>query len=165
MGRSYLVVTGDTQGTAEIDFNLSERTGIELIKCYGTVAIGTLLAGAISPTPRSLQTLHFRTGTLEDNNFEDAGPAQQIDSEIVYEQLLQGIIFDGTTEAAAALMLNPSQAINYEGPTGGLFTARNITHQVDGAVATWVLRWQLIFHYYFVAFTDAELGVLFGRRS
>lgn len=167
IGRSYQVIVGDGSDTSELLFRLGEKEGLELVKVYGQP---TMLVASAPATfdvrPRSQQTLHFRTGTLEDTQFDQTTDAQQVDSEIVFQQTLQGMSFDGTTEAAAALMVNPSQAIDYLDDRGrGLFTARNPTHRVEGAIATWSIQWTLIFHYYFVQFDDSELGILFGRRS
>jgi len=166
VGRSYNSIVGDGANNEELLFNLGEKEGIELVKLYGTVAISAANASAFASTPRGIQSLHFRTGTLEATQFEGTVNTQQVDSEIVYQQVLQGMSLDGTTEGAAALMLNPSQSIDYlDADQRGLFTGRNVTHRVEGSTATWALRWTLILHYFFVAFTDAEVGILFGRRS
>jgi len=164
IARDQLSVSGAATESAEMDFNLSEQGGIEIMKVVGEVFITTFNVTSLAPGI-SGQTLHARIGTLETTSY-DTTDGQQLDSEIFYRQIMLSATFDGTTEAAAMILLSPPDPIDYEDRTGrGMFFARNITHRVQGTLATEVRSMAVAIYYYFVKYSLSELGILFARNA
>jgi len=151
-----------TQEAVELDFNIGTREAIEIAAILGTLA-PTAAVVTSAPTPSlSEQTLHLEDGTIEALNSVGAAADQfENDSEVVYHQVLSVISYDGTTEAAGAISVTPSDWVTYARP---ILSPINPTHRVDNEAAVMDVGATLLIQYRYVELSDRELALEFARR-
>lgn len=161
VARSFIGAAA-TEETVELDFNIGTREAIEISGVLGTMAPSAAVATA-TPTPvLSAQTLHIEDGTVEALNDAGAGADQfERDSEVIYQQVLGVIAFDGSTEAAGALSVTPSGLVTFPDP---ILAPINLTHRVDNEGAVLDVGCTLLIYYRYVQLDLSELAFQFARR-
>lgn len=159
--RSFIGSAG-TEETVELDFNIGTREAIEVAGVLGTMAATAAVATG-TPTPvMSAQTLHIEDGTIETLNDVGAAADQfERDSEVIYQQVLNVIAFDGTTEAAGAIEVTPSGLVLFPAP---VLSPINLTHRVDNEGAVLDVGCTLMIYYRYVELSTTELALEFARR-
>ena len=161
VARSF-IANAATQETVELDFSIGTREAIEIAAVLGTL-IATAAVATSTPTPvLSDQTLHIEDGTIETPNSSGASADQfNNDSEIVFQQTLNVIAFDGSTEGAGAIQVTPSGLVVFPAP---ILSPINLTHRVDNEGAVMDVGATLLIYYRYVELSDRELALEFGRR-
>ena len=161
VSRSFIGAAA-TEESVELDFNLGTREALEIAGILGTMGPTAAVATG-TPTPvLSEQSLHIESGTIEALNSPGAAANQfERDSEVIYQQVLSVIAFDGTTEAAGALSVTPSGIVVFAEP---FLAPINLTHRVDNEGAVLDVGCTLLIYYRYVELNDRELGFQFARR-
>jgi len=161
IARSYLTPAGTTAVQRVLDFQLGADDGIEVFSITGDIGMQTTGVGASYVAGSVVQTVHLESGSIEavpiGTDDEDT-----IDSEQIYRQTLCHVNYNGTTEAASSMVISPATPVVYPQP---LFSARNITHNAIGDLATYVFGCHVLIQYRFVRFSLQELGLILARRS
>lgn len=150
-----------TEESAELDFNIGTREAIEISGVLGTMARTAGVETGVAPAT-SEQSLHIESGTIEALNSTGAAADQfESDSEVIYQQVLSVIAFNGTTEAAGAISLTPSGLVVFPEP---ILSPINLTHRVDNEAAQSDVGATLLIYYRYVELTSNELAFQFARR-
>lgn len=165
--RSFVTPTGGSVVTRVLDFNFASDQGIEI-----TAILGTGIATDLSPTPsdtapsaiRAQQSLHLEEGTIEDVPIGNGDDADEIDTEIFFQQEFGGLFQTGTTNTfGAGGSATPTNLyIPYSDP---VLVARNITHRGETLSSGQELQAGVLIFYHYVRFTIAELGLILSRRQ
>jgi len=168
IGRSFLSPTGATNELeAELDFQLGPQQGIEIVAVqgYGILHDDTpAVSDTVPITARATQTLHLETGATEDIPVAAAADAVDIDTEIFWIQFFALHIIMGATVtfgAGISHSVMPPGITYFDVP---ILSPRNITHKATTEGADQDLEAGVMVHYYYVTFSNAELGVLLARR-
>lgn len=151
-----------TQETAELDFNIGTREAIEIASVLGIMNLTSLTeVTTISPVI-SEQSLHMEDGTIEVLSSAEADADQfDNDSEVIYQQTVINAAFNGTTEAAAMLVVMPNSIVVFAEP---VVSPINLTHRVDNAAGASGFGGILLIEYRYVELSDQELAFQFARR-
>lgn len=161
---SGLDLVGADTTSAELDFNLGFRDGIELIAVQGYMR-ATSLNFPTTPTSRfAVQTLHLEPGTLEDIGGEPLDyPSFDRDRELVYRQQLVYYGMNDTTNGTGGVgvSLTPNELCVLPMP---IPVAVNPSHFLESFIATQVIIAIVGMWYRYVEFSDAELAMQFARR-
>jgi len=157
---------GSAPVTRVLDFNFASDQGIEI-----TAVLGSLLAVDLSPAAsdtvpaqiHASQTLHQEQGTLEDVPFADGEDADEIDTEVFFQQEV-GSQFQvpATAGGGGGAGASGTLYLPYIEP---ILIARNITHRgQDNSGGQTASGWVLIYYRY-VRFSDDELIGILSRRQ
>jgi len=169
--------TADGAGgqTNVLDFSLGAREGLEIVAVTGLVGniVDTSIAAndnALAASSQSRQSLHLEDGQLEDaGNGQTAEDVDNVDSEIIFEQLISPIwIHTGVAAEGQGLsvVVTPTGRVDLTDRAGnGVFTARNISHRAETETNSADVYLALLIEYYRVELSLAELGFFLARRS
>lgn len=152
-----------TVETAVLNFNIGPDEAIEIVSILGHIVPATADDGAAIAPVQCVQRLHIEDGNLDTPGGIDVTEADDFDndSEVMFEQFLTEITFNGTTEAAVTYMQSPNGLIRFE---EGVLLPINPTHSVEtptgGVTATGIL----LIEYRYVRLSDKELAMQFTRR-
>ncbi len=161
MARSFIGAAG-TEEVAELDFNIGTREAIEIASVQG-IMNGTTVASAASIGPvHGEQSLHIEDGTIEAlNSSADEADQFERDSEVIYQQTMNLIAFDGTTEGGVTLDVHPNGLTTYAKP---FLSPINLSHRVDMDAAGMDIGCILLIQYRYVELSANELALEFARR-
>ena len=168
VARSLLTPEGAEVLTAELDFQLGPRMGIQILGVTGhIIQVNTSLASLPDEISgrNNFQTLHFETGVVENPLNLAAEDAQDIDTEIFWRQdHVQNIIHSSvaTEGSALAIETQPNCPVWFPEP---MLSARNITHRAEAAVADVDSVMGILLYFKYVEFSLSEMGLLLARRS
>jgi len=151
-----------------LDFNFAADQGIEITRVVGSLSCVDLSPAASDTVPINLhvaQTLHLEEGTIETIPFGDGGDADEIDTEIFYDQDLVGQWQTGATNTFGAGGNAPSATFMMDYGSDPILVARNITHRGETGVAGQVGFCRVLIFYHYVRFSLRELGLILARRQ
>lgn len=161
VARSFIGATA-TEESQLLDFNIGTREAIEIIAVLGTMAVTAAVETTTNTPVLSEQSLHLEDGTIESPGSSGAAGSQfNNDSEIIFSQALNVIVFNGTTEAAGAISLTPSGLVTFPEP---ILSPINLTHRADNEGAVMDVGCSLYIYYRYVELSERELGLEFMRR-
>ncbi len=157
-----LIGNAGTEETVELDFNIGTREAIEIASIQGIINVSSITeAAAIAPIAVE-QSLHIESGTVEAlGSAETDADSFELDSEVVYHQSATMASFNGTTEAAAYLVINPAGIVIFAHP---ILSPINPTHRSDNAAGSSGSACILLIEYRYVSLSDQELALEFARR-
>lgn len=161
VARSFIGNTA-TEESVELDFNIGTREAIEIAAVLGLMgATANTEATTVTPVIAE-QSLHVEDGTIEALGSSAASnDAFDNDSEVIFAQVMNMITFNGTTEAAAAMDVNPSGLVTFPEP---VISPINLTHRADNDGASLDVACTLLIYYRYVELSDQELAFQFARR-
>jgi len=161
VARSFIGAAA-AEESAEMDFNIGQREAIEISSVLGLMG-PTAVVSTTTPTPvLSEQSLHIESGTIDALNSTGAAADQfDRDTEVIYEQALSVIAFDGTTEGAGAISVTPSGLVVFAEP---ILSPINLTHRVDNEGSVMDVGCTLLVYYRYVELSTSELAFQFARR-
>jgi len=167
VARSLLTPGGASVVSAELDFQLGARQGIEISAVLGVGAFSDLnpaTSDTVLVAGRATSTLHMETGSLEDPGGEAGDDAVDIDTEIFYMQEFQHVVQVPATAGGGGggIQVSPSGLVTFSEP---IRTARNITHRTETFVTGQSLEAFVFIYYHYILFTNSELGFLLARRQ
>ena len=155
--------TTNTTETAVLNFNIGPDEAIEIASVLGHINHATADDAATMGQVQSVQRLHIEDGTLDAPGGVDVTEADDFDNdtEVIYEQFMTEITFNGTTEAAAVMLQSPNGLITF---AERILSPINLTHSMEnpsgGVTATGIL----MIEYRYVRLSDRELALQFSRR-
>ena len=158
--RSFIGALGAAE-SVELDFNISTKEAIEIASVAGHLAFGTITStGTIAPR-LAQQSVRIEEGTIEVLSLDETdADVFDNDSELIFEQFLNGIAFDGTTEGAAAI-----DGVNYERVFNKpVISPINLTHSVINEGSVSAVAAVVVIEYRYVELTTPELAFQFARR-
>lgn len=159
--RSFIGATS-TEEAVELDFNIGTREAIEIASVLGIMNVSSVTETATIAPVIAEQSLHIEDGTIEVLNTDEAEADQfDNDSEVIYQQSTGIIAFNGTTEGAAVLYVNPSGIVVFAEP---ILSPINLTHRVDNDAGLMGFGGILLIEYRYVELSDRELAFQFARR-
>lgn len=160
IARSFIGALGAAE-SSELQFNIGTQEAIEIASISGRLAFGTITSAATIVPRLAQQSLHLEDGaiTVPDLDETDADVFDS-DAEIIFEQFLNGIAFDGTTEGGAAI-----DGVNIEKVFRRPFISPiNPTHSVVNEGSVSAVSALLLIEYRFVKLDIRELAFQFSRR-
>jgi len=164
--RSFVTPNGASVVSRVIDFNFATNQGIEI-----TAVLGTGLAIDLSPATsdtvpaavRGAQSLHLEEGQLEDVPIVAADDADEVDTEVFFQQEFGGLFQVPATAGGGGGSATPQNLyLPYKDP---ILVARNITHRGETTLAGQDGFFGVLIFYHYVVFTIAELGLILARRQ
>ncbi len=161
MARSF-IGNAATEETVELDFNIGTREAIEIASVQGIMNATTMASAASIGPIHAEQSLHLEDGTIEAlNSSADEADQFENDSEVIYQQTLNAIAFDGTTEGGVTIDVHPNGNLVYARP---FLSPINPTHRSDMDAAAMDIGCILLIQYRYVELSDSELALEFARR-
>lgn len=165
--RSMVTPAGAAVDTRVLDFNFSSEQGIEITAVLGNIGgfDGSPQASDTVPVQMNFaQTLHLEEGTIENVPHADGEDADEIDTEIFFEQKASGMFQTGTTNTFGAGGNGPNSTLYlpYRDP---ILVARNITHRGEALAAGQNGQCSVVIFYHYVRFSLTELGLILARRQ
>lgn len=158
--RSFIGALGSAEG-AELDFNIGTQEAIEIASVAGNLGFGTITSGSSILTRLAQQSLRIEDGTVEILAIDETSPdAFDNDSEVVFEQFLNGIAFDGSSEGAAAIN-GVNLVVKFAEP---ILSPINPTHHVINSGSVSAVAAVLLIEYRYVRLSLNELAFQFARR-
>lgn len=164
VARSFVTPSGAAAVSRELDFQLAVRQGIEMFGVIGTAQLTHTFVTAVTVI-RGVQTLHLETGTLEEPPTATGEDEDNIDTEIIYQQVVSGFTQDEAATrggSLGALLAVPSSIVAFP---FSILSARNITHRGESENANLDIQFGLLIYYRYVEFSLSEMGLLLARRS
>lgn len=168
IARAQLNDVSNIEQQQEIDFDLSERTGIELLAVrFGATDLASLTGGTAPELFALMMELHAETGTLEAALDEGSSGDIIFDSEVLAWAITHfGAHIDATNGDATTYLAHSHLEWNYQQMLGRpLLIANNPTFvaEAQNTDYTWgeVFVW---LYYRLVELTQQELAGLFLRR-
>lgn len=160
IARSQIGGVGASEST-ELDFNIGTQEAIEIASVSGHLALGTITESSSILSRLAQQSLRIEDGTIEVLSLDETDPdVFDNDSEVAFEQFLNAIAFNGTTEAAAAI-----DGVNlvkvFRNP---ILSPINLTHGVINEGSTSAVTGVLLIEYRYVRLSINELAFQFARR-
>lgn len=152
--------TASTIEQVELEFNLSTKEAIEIASVLGIINPFAVTAATSIVPLVAQQSLHIEEGTLQVLSIDPTDVDQfDTDHEVIFEQKVGMIAFDGTTEGGAALS-GENLFVPFARP---MLSPINLTHRAEnnGASTNGML---MLIHYRYVELTDRELAFQFARR-
>ena len=160
MARSFIGALGAAE-SVELDFNIGTQEAIEIASVAGNLAFGTITANAAPVTRTAQQSLRVEDGTIEVLAIDEtSADAFDNDSEVMFEQFVNGVAFDGTTEGGAAIA-GVNHYIKYAEP---ILSPINLTHGVINQGSVSAVAAALLIEYRYVRLSLSELAFQFARR-
>ena len=164
MARSKIgnAATGTVE-SAVLNFNIGPDEAIEIASVLGHLVHATADEGATMAPVQSVQRLHIEDGTIDTPGGIDVTEADDFDndSEVIFEQFMTELTFNGTTEAAAAYLQSPAEPVVY---AEKILSPINLTHSVQVATGGLTATGILMIEYRYVRLSDRELALQFSRR-
>jgi len=145
----------------ELDFNIGTQEAIEIASISGHIGFGTITPSAGFGTVIAQQTVRVEDGQIEALGLDETDVnVFDNDSEVMFEQFLNAIRFDGTTEAAGAISGANFEKV-YAEP---ILSPINLTHAIinEGSVST--TGAVVLIEYRYVRLSLNELAFQFARR-
>jgi len=163
VAHSVLTPAGGAVVSAELDFQLGSRQGIEIHGVLGGMLASDADAGGSSTVTEINcdQTLHLETGTLETVPNTAGSDAANTDSEIFYRQSYHGVQLVSTVGGFGS-HLSPTGIVMFPET---IKASRNISHRCEVIESGTSWEMWLLIYYNYVEFSLAELGVLLSRRQ
>lgn len=165
VARSFVTPANNGTVERELDFQLATQQGIAIHGVLGIVQHIAITAQTALEAVYAAQTLHLETGTLEAPPMDAAEDADDIDTEIFYEQAI------GISHQEEAATRGGSNFGGYITPSGlvtfpiPILSARNITHRGEIVDANGEALFGVFIYYNYVHFTMNEIGFLLARRA
>jgi len=153
--------------TRVLDFNFASNQGIEITAVLGSVVAFDASPAVSDTVPVKIpiaQSLHLEEGTIENIPFGDGEDADEIDTEVFFHQVEQGMFQTGTTNTfgPGGTGASGSLYVPYKDP---VLVARNITHRGEALSTGQEGACHVLIFYHYVVFSNAELGLILARRS
>jgi len=149
-----------------LDFNFASDQGIEITAVLGNMRCEDLSPGASDTIPVHIplmQTIHLEEGTVEDIPFGDGDDADEIDTEIFFQQEITGQFqIPATAGGGGGNAASGTLYLPYRDP---VLVARNITHRGESSGAGQTGHASILIFYHYVRFTTSELGLILARRN
>jgi MFS superfamily sulfate permease-like transporter len=160
MARSFIGAVGAAESQT-LDFNIGTQEAIEIASVSGHLGFGTITSAATILTRLAQQSLRIEDGTIEILSLDETDvDVFDNDSEVIFEQFLNGIAFDGTTEGGAAL-----SGVNFEKVfRTPILSPINPTHGVINEGSVSAAAATLLIEYRYVRLSLNELAFQFARR-
>jgi hypothetical protein len=160
IARSQIGAVGAAE-QAVLDFNIGTAEAIEIASVAGKLALGTITSASTILARTAQQSLHIEDGTIVVLAIDETdADAFDNDSEVIFEQLLNAIAFDGTTEGAAAI-----DGVNFTKTFAKpILSPINLTHAVKNEGSVTAVVAILLIEYRYVKLTTQELAFQFARR-
>jgi len=167
IARSFVTPTGAAVVSRELDFQLGSDQGIQIeaVLGHGHIADSTpTVSDTTLVTAIGLSSLHLETGSLEDLPIANAEDADDIDTEVFYEQSFTHVVQVPSTVGGGGggVLATPSGLVTFAQP---IQTARNVTHRGETLATGQLGLFHVLIYYRYVQFTNAELGFLLARRQ
>ena len=160
MARSFIGGLAAAE-SAELDFNIGTQEAIEIASVSGHIALGTVTSGSTILARVAQQTLRIEDGVIEVLSIDETDvDVFDNDSEVVFEQDLNIIAFDGTTEGGAAIDGTNFEKV-YKSP---ILSPINPTHGVINSGSVSAIGATLLIEYRYVRLSLNELAFQFARR-
>jgi len=164
--RSYVTPGGTAVVTRVLDFNFASDQGIQIEAVLGNISADDVSPATSDTAPAVIsgaQTLHLEEGTIEDVPFTGGDDADQIDTEIFFEQNVLGQFqVPATAGGGGGNSGYGSLYVPFRDP---ILVARNITHRGEGGATGQTVLASVLIYYRYVRFSVAELGLIFARRD
>jgi len=131
--QSYLTQgTADTNATAEIDFDISEGLGVEIMQVQGSFAdLDRTGAAAATNEMVAMQSLHLETGIVEDASVLEPDNAEvRTDSEVFWHQYGHVHHLEDNTNNQGGIGIMQSEGLWMPHPDLRPVIVRNITHRL-----------------------------------
>jgi hypothetical protein len=160
MARSFIGTAAGAEDV-ELEFNIGTEEAIEIGSVHGIINADVLTSAATIAPQQATQRLHLEDGTIEGISIDSsAADAFDRDSEIIFEQSLNHIAFDGTTEGAAVLD-GTHKSMVYR---NSILSAINPTHAVANVGSVSESGFVLLIEWRMVKLGTRELALEFTRR-
>lgn len=152
-----------TVENAVLNFNIGPDEAIEIASVMGHLVHATADDAATMGQVQSVQRLHIEDGTLDTPGGVDVTEADDFDNdtEVIFEQFMTEITFNGTTEAAALMLQSPAEPVIY---AERILSPINLSHTVEAPSGGVTVTGILMIEYRYVRLTDRELALQFSRR-
>jgi hypothetical protein len=164
IARSFIGHTSaaNVEQTQVLDFDLGVQEAIQIFGVFGTM-LPNVAAATGTFHNLATQTLHLEDDTLAEIPVDDAdADLFESDSEVVYQQELGMIFYNGTTEAAGSSYINPSGLFTFIDP---ILAAANLTHRTESNTTDMDLAASMFIHYRYVRLNTNELAFAIARRG
>lgn len=160
MARSFIGGLGAAE-SREMDFNIGTQEAIEIASISGHLAFGTITSAATILTRIAQQSVRVEDGTIEALDLDETdADVFDNDSEVIFEQFLNGIAADGTTEMAASI-----SGVNYrEVFAEPILSPINLSHGVINEGSVSAVSAVVVIEYRYVRLSLNELAFQFARR-
>jgi len=169
--RARSIQTPTSAGTAltqTLDFNLSERQGVEILGIDflhwhpdGTVNTAFLHTGCLT-------SIHLETGTVEDLPHATAdSDGTVMDSEVLAWAYYESVLQDEASTRGGSAAVSEGTVQYWRPPERGeaVYSARNLQHRAETLHSSADIKSAVLVHYRFVEFSLAELGWILARQS
>jgi len=164
--RSFVTPGGVEVITRVLDFNFAADQGIQINAVLGNLVSDDLSPAASDTVPVRIpgsQTLHLEEGTIEDMPGATAEDADEIDTEVFFQQEVQGQFQVPATAGGGGG--SGGQGALYIPYIKPILVARNITHRGETRVAGQAANCSVLIFYEYVRFSLSELGLILARRQ
>lgn len=164
--RSFATPSGAAVDTRVLDFNFASDQGIEITAVLGNLSGVDLSPAASDTVPvaiRVAQSLHLEEGTIENIPHTTGEDADEIDTEMFYEQKANGLFQVPATSGGGGG--DSGSSVLYLPYRDPILVARNITHRVESFATGQDGLGSVLIFYHYVRFSVSELGLILSRRS